>query len=345
MQAKGAESGRWPFGRRVVMNRVQLLVFCLAGLLAVAGCRSQQLRRDQDQFRHALLDMETNQIFDNLIRARCGLPIVHMDYDRISGTVTQSGTGDLRGSYTDVVGGSVTRALTGGLLAKQDNQLGVTGSPVRDKPEVYVAYLQYLTLDDGLIFSVEPPPPGAAHLCRCCEGGHYWVPSHRAGDFFQLSMRVTGLRDNVLQAPSYFEITIRGVVSVLPPIPEGNEPPALGTQHEIVVELEKPLPMNDSGSATAVLAGRVIPLSFLPGPGAIGEPTTQLRIAYTYGPNLDDGEIPVPPRVFIDDLAGLQLKFYSSRFRPEPPKRDKLLEQIRDELNAIRLETIRRPAM
>ena len=86
-----------------------------------------------------------------------------------------------------------------------------------------------------------------------------------------------------------------------------------------------------------------MPLSFLPGPGAIGEPTTRVRIEFTYGPNIDEGQTPVHPRVFENEIAGKQLKFYSSRFRPEPLKRDKLLEQIRDELNAIRLETIRRP--
>src|ERR1700724_3054963 len=45
-------------------------------LIADSGCRSQQLARDEDHIRCAVLELQTNQIMDNLIRIRRGLPII-----------------------------------------------------------------------------------------------------------------------------------------------------------------------------------------------------------------------------------------------------------------------------
>jgi hypothetical protein len=323
------------------MERAFIVAIVTLLLLAFGGCRAKQLQHDQETFRDSLLDMETNQIVDNLIRAKLGLPIVHVDYDRVSGTVTHSGTADVRGSYTDVVAGAITRMLSVVVIAKQDNQLAVNATPVRDKPGIYLAYLQYLDIEDGLIQSHEPPPPGAAHICREYCGGYYWVPIHRAGNFFELSMRVSGLRDNILHPPAYYELTIRGVAGVKPPTPDPMMAPAIGSQHEFLIDLLEPLPRNDRGTATLVIEGKVVPVSFFTGPGPDGEPTQQLRIEFTFGPDIDGGQIPVHPRVFETSLAGQKIKFYPARFSPEPPKRDKLLEQIRDELNSLRLDNLR----
>jgi hypothetical protein len=280
---------------------------------------------------------------DNLIRAKNGLPIVHIDYERITGTVTESSTEDIRGSYTDVVRGAITRMVAAAFTGKQDKQLGVTGTPVRDKPGIYLAYLEYLKLENGLMKTTQPPPRGAAHICRLYCGSYYWIPSDHSGDFFKLSMRVSGLRDNVLQPPAYYDLTIRGVVSVNPPPPEESVAPTLGSQHEFVVELAQPLPKNDRGTASVVVDGKVLPLSFIQGPGPDGEPTSRLKIEFTYGPDIAAGQLPIHPKRLEKGLAGQSIKFYPARFTPEPPKRDQLLEEIRDELNAIRLDGLRNP--
>ncbi|UUO08962.1 hypothetical protein M4951_11730 [Blastopirellula sp. J2-11] len=324
--------------------KIRLLCAVLVAV-ALVGCHATKpLRRDQDDFRQALLEMETNQIFNNLVRAKRGLPIIHVDYDRISGVVTQTGNAQIGGSYTDIVGGAVTRVLSPSVSGKQDNQLGVTGNPVRDKPEVYVSYLQYLALGDGLVFTTFAPPPGSAHLCTETCDGFYWVPTHRTGDFFKLSMDVMGLRGKLLASPPYFEITLKGVSKVEPGVRVlmQNEKLPLGTQHEMIVELSEPLARNDSGTAAVSIDGFIVPVLFSAAPGiAIGEKTSKLKIDYTYGNDMDSGEIPITPQKFIDGLRGQTVKFYASRFQPEPPKQDVLLGQIRDELNALRFETIR----
>src|SRR5258708_623877 len=52
------------------------------------GCVVPELRNDQDKIRSALLDLYTNQIIDNLIRASDGMPIIQLDYTNATGTVT-----------------------------------------------------------------------------------------------------------------------------------------------------------------------------------------------------------------------------------------------------------------
>ena len=75
-----------------LMRRMTLLLPLLL-VMGGAGCRSTQLAQDQDQFRARLLDLYTNQIMDNLVRADQGLPIIQVDYTKITGTITQNGMG------------------------------------------------------------------------------------------------------------------------------------------------------------------------------------------------------------------------------------------------------------
>ena len=62
------------------MAKHHSLMIVVGLLAAIAGCRTEQLRYDQDQMRQAVLDLYTNQIMDNLIRAYCGMPMVQIDY-------------------------------------------------------------------------------------------------------------------------------------------------------------------------------------------------------------------------------------------------------------------------
>src|SRR6516164_8089761 len=72
------------------MSRRYFAVGAAALCLCGPGCRSAQLRHDQDCMRTALLDLYTNQIMDNLIRAYNGYPIVQLDYSDITGAVTHN---------------------------------------------------------------------------------------------------------------------------------------------------------------------------------------------------------------------------------------------------------------
>src|SRR5438045_2627485 len=101
------------------------------------ACRSQQLHKDQDQFRHALLQMQTDQLLDNLVRAYNGLPIVHMDYTQITGTITQTAEGQVSGSVSEAAE-VITKSISSMLTGRQESQLTVTGNPVLDS-NVYLA--------------------------------------------------------------------------------------------------------------------------------------------------------------------------------------------------------------
>jgi hypothetical protein len=84
-----------------------VLASCLC-CLALSGCAVQQLHADQDRIRCALLDLYTNQIIDNLIRAHNGLPIIQLDYTNATAVVTVVDAE----SMSDSVAATATRVTT-----------------------------------------------------------------------------------------------------------------------------------------------------------------------------------------------------------------------------------------
>ena len=136
----------------------------MLGVLLLPGCRAAQLQHDQDDFRQRLMEMETNQILDNLILCQLGLPFVHLDYGKITGTVTQQanvGGGESQ-TVTDARTISAARLFAGAsrsiataynftIGANQSNQLTVTAEPVLNQPSVYRAYLEFLAIDGSLV--------------------------------------------------------------------------------------------------------------------------------------------------------------------------------------------------
>src|SRR4051794_7369925 len=91
------------------------LLHVSAGIMLLGGsfaCRSTQLASDQDHIRGAVMELHTNQIMDNLIRYRQGLPILHLDYVHMTGTVTDTASGALGGSQTTVRNRSLQAPVT-----------------------------------------------------------------------------------------------------------------------------------------------------------------------------------------------------------------------------------------
>src|SRR5947207_11499819 len=75
-----------------------LMVACLCWTVTGAGCATAELHADQDKIRCALLDLYTNQIIDNLIRASNGMPIIQLDYTNAQASITVKETGSLSDS-------------------------------------------------------------------------------------------------------------------------------------------------------------------------------------------------------------------------------------------------------
>jgi hypothetical protein len=211
------------------------LVPVLFLLLGGPGCRSAQLAYDQNQFRARLLDLYTDQIMDNLMRAEQGLPIVQLDFSKITGTITQMGMGSYTGMQTTMntkmlVIPSVVRTLTHQFTnaatlnpsASQMNQLTVTADPVLNNNEVYQAYLDYLDPNKKhpnseltRLMKTEFEPPAELVLCglmRRCGHWYYWIPAEYKTDFLQLALVTTVMRGQPLEFPDAFEDTVVAVV-------------------------------------------------------------------------------------------------------------------------------------
>jgi len=329
---------------------------------AISGCRSYQLRNDQDKMRQALLDLYTNQLMDNLVRAHNGLPFVQLDYTNMTGTVTQDASGSFNQDQTlannrSAVAATVrnfTNVVRVGLSSSERMQLTITGSPVLNNNEVYNAYLEFLGKPERFVVTSEPPPPGAAHIVRCstlgcCEGGkrYYWVPCEFRYDFLRLALVTTVQRGQPLSTPDFFENTITRVEDALEP------------KGYTILYLKKHIP-NDRGKLTVTLGDEIYELGFEMWPQA-----TKIKgEEFKRGTKIDrllleipvdkktgqvfrkQGQEDIPGRLMLPEfkkaIEGKNVRIDLTYFRPTLPTSEDLLQAIRHEVGLIRLEQVGR---
>src|SRR5262249_39003895 len=106
--------------------------------------------------------------------------------------------------------------------------------------EVYDAYLEFLTLPGSLQQTHQPPPEGAAHLCRKCGKHYYWVPVEYKYQFLRLALLTTAQRGKSLLAPDeFYSVTLQKILS---------EEPSKTAKGVVYVDLQidKKIP-NDTG--------------------------------------------------------------------------------------------------
>ena len=233
--------------------------------------------------------LHENQIMDNLVRARKGLPILHLDYSNMTGTVTQTGSGTAGGSQTiasnrstniPALTGAIARTFTGvgslNLAATQVNQLTITAQPLTSSPEVYTNYLAFLKDSDHLRESPCPPSCEEALIFRCYEEScdscgcspplcffrasgrmrksvktYYWVPRIYADEFRKLSLYAVALRGQPVVASQNFEATTLGVVDWKQVDKDDNE------NYEVFIKIDNKIP-NDTGHMIATIGGRLL---------------------------------------------------------------------------------------
>lgn len=329
---------------------------CLCWLvLALSGCGGRQLCQDQEKIRCCLLDLYTNQIMDNLIRASNGLPIIQVDYSDMVATVTVQANGTLSGSQqvadttlftlpakTLQMTRAITTGLTYGTTGGDVNQLVMHANPVLNNNEVYDAYLQFLGAPGSLMATCDPPPPGAAHLVRCRGKTYCWVPNEPKFKalFLRLALVTTAQRGQPLAAPPpYFENTVTDVV---PPI-----------QHDVIHNVDrltarlakKNLP-SGAGFLEVTLKGK--PFRFVvsgyegePGkPVAPGDRTDRLVVIYRPADYPEDFK-GVAVEQFGTMLKSQPVKIYLHNFQPQVPSTQDLLQGIQNRLEDIRLNQLR----
>jgi len=334
------------------MKRSKAFLLLLVAFAGTLGCRSAQLASDQDQFRARMLDLYTNQIMDNLIRADRGFPIVQMDYTNITGTITQNGTGSFTSTQTTMntkmlaiptivrtLTHSFTNLATFNPSAYETAALTVTANPVTTIDGVYDAYIEFLAKKPSrLLKTDEPPPPGAAHMVRCIDHVYYWIPAEFKGDFFKLSLVTTVQRGKPLSDPDTFQNTI---VSAS----EDPQAPKEGTQHRLIVKFGTKMP-NGNGSMSAIIGDKrqSFPLQMyrpaIPDPADVrvlaGKPTDTFLIVY------DTQQIPVPVAEFLQQLRSPQINpnvdvslFF---FKPPPQDLSKMVDLIQNNIQLLRIQ-------
>jgi hypothetical protein len=205
------------------MTRLLVIAVALVGLLPI-GCLHRQVARDGIGSRQAVLDVYTDQIMDNLIRARKGLPFVQLTYRDILVQDLDSvnaGVGDTIGSEADKSFGAVlftgvvrkwTNSLAPTAAAKRDRTISFHADPVTDKNDIYEYYLAFAS-DPTLLVESDSKPEGPVHIARRCGKTWYYVPCEAAGVFLQLALKTTFMRGpEKLPGPDYFEANIQNVV-------------------------------------------------------------------------------------------------------------------------------------
>jgi hypothetical protein len=337
-------------GGAILMRRVSTLLVLIA-MAAGAGCRTQQLAKDQDQFRHRLLDLYTNQVMDNLVRVDQGLPIVQLDYSKITGTITQNGMGSYTSTQTlmnskTLVVPTVVRTLmhaftntaTFNPSAYQTNVLTVTADPVVDHNEVYNAYLEFASQEKSpgrLMKSCDPPPKGSAHFVQKCGDMYYWIPMDFKYEFLRLAMITTVMRGQPLTIPQMFDDTIAKAVY------ESTSPGPLSTEYRIAVQFATKLKNGPGTLYTGVKNYPPLPLHMYTRPstggatGAVvaraGDPTDWFTIIYS------DADIKDPPAAFIQSLVNQPVKVDLDFYKPTVPNTDQLIKSLDNNAQLIRM--------
>jgi len=203
------------------------LFLCACCLTSMAGCAVEQARNDQDKIRVALLDLYTNQLMDNLIRASNGMPIIHLDYGTAQATVVSKNSAMSSDSYANTVSHVLTVAATTTMTttrtamntfmgsASHDNMetVAVSATPLTTSVEAYNAYLQFLALPGSLQVSSCPPEPGIAHICRRRGPSYYWIPIAFKDQFYNLQLATTADRGRLLvPPPKYYSVSLLDAV-------------------------------------------------------------------------------------------------------------------------------------
>jgi hypothetical protein len=326
------------------MRRLILLVGVLNALFS--GCAVRQLCNDQDRIRCCLLDLYTNQIMDNLIRASNGMPIIHIDYTNATAQVTVSEMGSISESpaitrsnmFTLAAASSldITKTtmstLIGSIGGSNANQVAITGTPVTTSNEVYDAYLAFLTLPGSLQVSRCPPPKDGVHLCRQCGDQYYWVPAEFKREFLRLALVTTAQRGKSLLPPDEFY-----TVSLLQPV--SQQAPNRFNIIATLMKLDNQVP-NDTGQIEFTLGDKTITLDvgdYNPPDPLIRPPQTdQLFIFF------DPKQFPAGVKSMMDLKYPITAKLTLRGHRPQlPPSTNQLLDRIQFQLQQIQFNQSR----
>jgi hypothetical protein len=306
------------------------------------GCATHQLCRDQEALRHCVLDLYTNQIMDNLIRAYNGLPIVQLDYSKLTATVTVEVDPSLGATqqftHTNLLTLPAatlakTRQFVGGFsqggAGKDNNVVTMTADPLINQDEVYKAYLTYLCIPGGLVATCDAPAPCDAHLVRRFNNMYYWVPKDHQKDFFQLALVTTVMRGHPLgTVPQFFETTVTEI--------QGDPAKKMDQPDRILTLKLNPAIKNDDGLMHFNFNGKKTTYTVQPVPSVkLGDLTTSVLLPVQLNFTQQDVES------LTKALLNQKVQFEQKHFRPDLPTTQDLLKSLNfvgSEVQQLRLQ-------
>ena len=189
--------------------------------ITTSGCFLHQVANDGVNFRQSLLDMYTDQIMDNLIRASQNRPFAQLSYRSLIVTDFQmeklsvSDEADPTHSHTlaATTGALLTsmRSFTDkvvfGVNGERDRTMEFTSDPVTGQNDVYEDYLAFAS--DPTLFRVSHQEPRCGfHIKKKCGDRWYWVPADAGGVFLQLALKTTFMRGAETPPPFSWDATI-----------------------------------------------------------------------------------------------------------------------------------------
>lgn len=292
--------------------RYRVLIFACCLTSAVSGCAVRGLHKDQDRLRTALVDLSTNQVMDNLVRASNGLPIIHLDYTNANMQLTVDVSGSVGDTASNMhsttlaalslsstlITRTIANTVAGTLGLSRTNQVAVTATPVTTTNQVYDAYLSFLTIPGSLQVTCSPPPPGAAHVWRCFQGQYYWVPVEFRDRYFELATITTAQRTKSLLPPNdYYSVNL----IKFPAVDKTNQQPNAQGTTLVLVQIDQSVPIRTNGRVTFE-NGRTLLVSRYDGEGndRIDFVSDKFYLAFNANDNPAALKFPIPVRLYLD---------------------------------------------
>jgi hypothetical protein len=239
--------------------RAHLITICVLMSASLCGCAVREVQTDQDKIRCALLDLYTNQMMDNLIRAYNKMPIIQVDYANATSTVTVKETSSIGDmvvtTHTNVFTAAATamlavtsttlNTLSGSLGFDNQNQVSVIASPVTTSDTVYDAYDTFLAIDGSFRATPEPPASNEAHLCKQCGGVYYWIPVGYEKECLRLSLATMVQRaSTAVPVDPFYSVNI---IQVLKQelIPNQGGDTTTPNNYWLTIKIDKKIPIDD----------------------------------------------------------------------------------------------------
>jgi hypothetical protein len=312
-----------------------LVFLVICAVPALNGCLSRQIAYDGIGLRQAILDMYTDQVMDNLIRAHSNMPFVQLKYSTIQANDVQ----DLSlnetidhsiSTLTNLVTGAATRTVLNDFKTvgngDQKRTMNFTCDPITDQNDVYRKYVAFAR-DSSLFIQSDTKPTCPVHMMRKCGGCYYWIPIEAGPAFLDLCMQTTFMRgkDDGVTVPAAVAVRITKVV------------PGEGARQfmNATFQFDKTVPNGAAALYVDLGDGRRFRVNLWP------------RESDSHGKHVDlgqptdifDGQWPLKDgKPAAADFDNKSARFYSSEFPPEPPAPSPGLQELNNNLNTIRTQ-------